>query len=50
MLSDWMSKGMEIYAAIGTPDEVKAVFPPVEFQKLASSTTKMLSDGKDEKD
>ena len=50
MLSGWMSKGMELYAAIGAPDEVKAVFPSVEFQKLPSSTTKMLSDGKGEED
>ena len=41
---------MEFYAAIGTSDEVKAVFPPIEYQKLPSSTTKMLSDGKNEDD
>ena len=41
-LEKWMNKGMEIYAAIGSPDEVKAVFPPIGKQQLLESDLKYL--------
>jgi len=43
LLSDWMSKGMEIYAAVQAPTEVKAVFPPVETQALAEKAIALLA-------
>ena len=43
LLSDWMCKGMEIYAAVQAPTEVKAVFPPVETQALAEKAIALLA-------
>lgn len=43
-LGNWMSRGMEIYASISASDEVKAVFPPIEQQKLSAAEFKMLSE------
>lgn len=36
-LSDWMSKGMEIYANIESPKEIKDLFPPQEKQQRIQS-------------
>lgn len=47
LVSDWMSKGMEIYAAINAPTETKAVFPPIANQFLSESTIALLTDGSD---
>ena len=44
-LSDWMTKGLEVYASIEAPSEIKAVFPPVEKQALPDSAIKLLTDG-----
>lgn len=44
-LSDWMTKGLEVYASIEAPGEIKAVFPPVEKQALPDSAIKLLTDG-----
>ncbi len=46
-LADLMSKGLEIYAAVGSPDDVKAVFPPLEQQRLSESDIKMLREAND---
>lgn len=46
ILSEWSNKGMEIYAAIGAPAEVKAVFPTVEKQALPAEAIKMLGEPK----
>ena len=48
LLGDWMNKGMEIYAAIGVQNDVKAVFPPVEQQELPETAAKMLKAPKTE--
>lgn len=48
LLEDWMNKGMEIYAAIGAQNDVKAVFPPVEQQELPETAAKMLEAPKTE--
>ena len=45
LLSDWMSKGMEIYPSVLAPAETKAVFPPIEQQSLPESVTALLTDG-----
>lgn len=45
LLSDWMSKGMEIYPSILAPSETKAVFPPIEKQSLPQSVMALLTDG-----
>lgn len=45
LLSDWMSKGMEIYPSILAPSETKAVFPPIEEQSLPQSIMVLLTDG-----
>ena len=42
MLKEWIDKGMEVYAAIEAPDEIRAVFPPVEMQKLPEVIQKSL--------
>ena len=47
LLSQWMSKGMEIYAAIQAAPEVKAVFSPIEQQTLPMETIKLLNGGDD---
>lgn len=48
LLSKWMDKGMEIYQAIGSTDEVKVLFPPVEQQVLPEIMPKLLSANEDE--
>ncbi len=45
LTSDWMNKGMEIYASIQAPTETKAVFPPIERQTLPESVIALLTDG-----
>lgn len=47
LLSDWMNKGMEIYAAVEAPTETKAVFPSVEVQSLPENTLALLTSGND---
>ena len=42
MLKGWIDKGMEVYAAIEAPTEIKAVFPSPEAQALPSFVTKKL--------
>lgn len=42
MLRAWIDKGMEVYAAVDAPDEVKAAFPPLEMQALPNFETKEL--------
>lgn len=42
-LSDWMDKGLQIYPSLSAPQEVKAVFPPLERQSLKESEIKMLT-------
>lgn len=34
ILMEWIEKGMEVYAAIDAPEEIKSVFPPLEVQAL----------------
>lgn len=41
-LTDMMSKGLEIYAAINSAPEVKAVFPPLERQRISEAELKLL--------
>lgn len=36
------SKGIEIYASVGAPHEIKALFPSVEQQKLVAQLLKEL--------
>ena len=43
ILSEWMSRGMEIYSAVESPSEVKAVFPPIEKQSIPENFTALLS-------
>lgn len=38
-----INKGMEIYACVGAPEEIKAAFPPIETQALPDTTLKMLT-------
>ena len=45
LMADWMNKGMEVYASIQAPAEVKAVFPPIERQTLPESVIALLTDG-----
>lgn len=42
MLKEWMDKGMEVYAAVDAPKEVKAAFPPLEAQALPDFKIKEL--------
>ena len=44
LLTDWMSKGMEVYASIKSPDEVKSVFPPLETQLLSIDKIALLGE------
>lgn len=48
LLSDWMGKGMEVYAAVQASPEVKAVFSPVAQQALPTETIKMLEGNTEE--
>lgn len=42
MLKEWVDKGLEVYAAVDAPKEVKAVFPPLEIQSLSNFSIKEL--------
>lgn len=42
--------GLEIYNAIDSPDEVKAVFPPVTVQTLPDNMPKLLIDAEESKE
>ena len=44
LLSDWMSKGMEVYASVQAQPEIKVLFPPVEQQKLSFKEVGLLTD------
>ena len=44
LLSEWMGRGMEIYAAVESPSETKAVFPSIEKQSLSTSFLSLISD------
>ena len=44
LLTDWMSKGMEVYASIKSPDEIKSVFPPIETQLLSIDKIALLGE------
>ena len=48
LLSDWMSKGMEVYASVQAPQETKAIFPPLETQSLPTNNICCLADKKTE--
>ena len=50
MLKEWIDKGMEVYAAIDAPEEVKAAFPPLEMQAIPSSEIKELKQHQDDKE
>lgn len=43
LLDSWMQKGVEVYSAIGSAEEVKAVFPPIECQALPEEVIKMIT-------
>lgn len=43
LLKKWLDRGMEVYAAIDAPSEVKAAFPPVERQSLPDTVVKALT-------
>lgn len=45
LLSNWMDKGMELYASVKCPIEVQAVFPPFETQFLSPQNLELLSSG-----
>jgi len=45
LLADWMERGLEIHAAVQAPDEIKAVFPPLEKQTLPEGVLALLTDG-----
>lgn len=42
LLYDWQKKGMEIYPSLPAPEEIKAVFPPMDIQALPTETMKLL--------
>lgn len=48
MLRGWIDKGMEVYAAIEAPKEIKAAFPPLETQALPDFMAKELEAHRDE--
>lgn len=50
ILKEWMDKGMEVYAAVDAPKEVKAVFPPLEMQMMSYSKTEKLSSRNDDEE
>lgn len=49
LLSQWMCKGMEIYASVQADSETKAVFPPISTQALPEGTLALLTEGHTEK-
>lgn len=44
LLKKWLDRGMEVYAAIDAPSEVKSAFPPVERQSLPDTLVKALTE------
>lgn len=42
MLREWIEKGMEVYASIEAPKEIKSAFPPLEVQSLPNFESKEL--------
>lgn len=50
VLMDWSQRGMEIYAAIDSPEEIKAAFPSLETQALPNILTKELEPHKEEEE
>ena len=44
LLTDWMSKGLEVYASIKSSDEIKSVFPPIETQLLSIDKIALLGE------
>lgn len=44
LFTEQMSKGMEIYASVESPKEIKATFPPIETQALPDTILKMLTE------
>lgn len=47
ILAEWSKRGMEIYAAIAAPDEIKAEFPSLETQALSDFAVKTLEAHRD---
>ena len=47
-LKEWIDKGLEVYAAVDAPKEVKAVFSPLEMQSLPDFEVKGLEAHKDD--
>lgn len=43
LASDWINKGMEVHAGLGSPSEVKTLFPPDETQSLPEHALKLLA-------
>lgn len=50
VLMEWSQRGMEIYAAIDSPEEIKAAFPSLETQALPNFLTKELESHKEEEE
>lgn len=47
-LGDLMAKGLEVYAAIDAPEEIKAVFPPLDSLELPVASIKQITEGEEE--
>lgn len=45
IIGKWTDKGMEIHAAVESPEEIKSAFPPVERQSLPSTIRGVLTSG-----
>ncbi len=50
VLMEWSQKGMEIYAAIDSPEEIKTAFPSLEMQALPKFFTKELESHTEEEE
>ena len=48
ILKEWTDKGMEVYAAVEAPKEIKGAFPPLEMQALPDSMMKELNAHREE--
>ena len=48
LLSDWMYKGLEMYASIHTSKETKAVYPPIDKQVLPEKIIELLTEKNDQ--
>lgn len=44
LLSEWMEKGMQIYASIDSSEDIKTLFPTVEAQSLPEKVIKLLEE------